>query len=264
MSKYPYYKVEDIKSGSFSYSYQLQNFQFKHHHHPIKFQDLSESEQEDCESLDREDTIRYYNSITGSNSMGRSPTPPTSPISMATKHEMDNEFIKNVTNIEIEKDQAGTDDKAIGYSILFTILIFIFVHLFPFTNNVVLLLNANMGPFLSKTSILFLSGYCGHKTSVDRSYYKEIFKRIQNRRAYQPGKSLLILLVGLYTSTFTTDWVFRLMFSILSIPWVGPGLVVLSFSWIMVSLGLFCFMVLGNFSWTFVGSFFNKPSTKCR
>jgi hypothetical protein len=259
MSSYPYYRTEaSTRKGLFTYSISQKRDSFKDYRplspEPYDIHDLTDS--------DQELTFQYTSPTFTTNSSSESEQTPKSTLTKLEESKKDFidpiDHIKNVTDIKVNCDgtnEVKRDSKLVGYSILFSVCLFLLFQVFPIMKNFSKYLNSRIGSIGQLIVVGGLSIGGGCRFASSRWYYGEKWIEIQKHRSYPSLKAFSSVIVGLYISTYTTDWIFSLLFRFcMGVPILGPLFVAVSLFWGAVCFGMISLLTFGKFSWKFVKS----------
>lgn len=228
---YPSYHYERSTGYTLSYSNRPNSPKYRSIVSPIPMKDLTDSE---------EDTI----TIT-----------PTSPI--LSKSTCFSDQVKHVETTNHTEQQ----DPWIGFTILFSVLLFIAVHIIPILDWIPHLLRRKMGPFISSSCLCILSLCLGHQSCIHKQYLHSQLLLVTKHKAYKNIKKLLVLGICLYLSRFTTSWMFSIFYQLhVRIPILGTMMVLGVLLWCTLILVVSVIWMGACISWRIASLVLGKKS----
>ncbi|KAJ2991374.1 hypothetical protein HDV02_003832 [Globomyces sp. JEL0801] len=101
------------------------------------------------------------------------------------------------------------DAKTAGYAIIFTLISFIGIHIIPIVELFPILLRSRMGSIVSSLVLFALSICIGYQVSISRVSYIRFYRQLKTHRTFLSCRSLVVLLISLYLTSYTTPFIFR-------------------------------------------------------
>lgn len=119
------------------------------------------------------------------------------------------------------------DSRLAGYTLFFGLVSFILLHILPLIDAFPVLLRARMGTTAAMICTMTISGFSGFQVALTRRGLWSWGERMTRHRTFGGWRRLGGLGCGLYLSSYTTPWLFEILYEVQRrVPFVGKLLVV--------------------------------------